>query len=249
MTTRTGWAVALGVALIAGAACGDDDGVSASFTEPAPGTTIAGSIEFALAAEGVTIEEAGDVHDGAGHFHVIADAGCVDEGDAVPRDVDHVHLGGGQAEGTIVLGPGEHELCVQVADGAHTAMDVTGTLTVDVGIGAEDEWCAVVGEVDERFLEADTSEEDFPVRQALYAGINRLVAQLVDGIDQVDVEAREDVLGALDFASDITAVIVDAADQDEADSGIDAFFGERHDSEFPEAETWILDHCGVAIDD
>ena len=85
------------------------------------------------------LEEAGEVNEGAGHFHVIADAGCVDVGDAITKDADHLHFGKGQTSGTIYLEPGSHELCLQVGDGVHEALDVTGTVTIEVGIGSQDE--------------------------------------------------------------------------------------------------------------
>jgi hypothetical protein len=39
--------------------------------------TVAGGAPFAATDDGMTIEEAEEVHDCAGHLHVIADAGCV----------------------------------------------------------------------------------------------------------------------------------------------------------------------------
>lgn len=63
------------------------------------------------------IEEAGEVRGGAGRVHVVVSDGCVDAGTAVPSDADHVHFGKSQREGKVHIGPGEHDLCLQVADG------------------------------------------------------------------------------------------------------------------------------------
>jgi len=230
------------------AACGDD-GPTASFTAPEDGADVAGGVAFELEADGVTIEEAGDVREGAGHFHVIADAGCVDEDAAIPRDADHVHLGRGQAEGVVYLEPGSHELCVQVGNGAHAATDITDTISVDVGVTDRDGWCAVVGEVDDLFLATDTSEEeDFAVRQAGYEGIRRLLAQLSDGIDQVDADARDDVAAALDWATQLTLAFTESADAAEAEETLQPLFATAED-QVAAAGPWISENCDVEIDD
>ena len=139
-----------------------------------------------MTADGITIEAAGEVHSGAGHFHVIADAGCVAEGESIVRDADHVHFGGGQNDGVVYLEPGTHELCLQVGDGVHIALDITDQATVEVGITDRDQWCAVIDEVDELFEAADTSEDEFSVLQVSYENIGRLIAQLDDGLAYVD---------------------------------------------------------------
>lgn len=152
-------ATAVPIALLL-AACGDSDPEpSATFSAPTDGATIAGGVALTMAAEGITIEEAGEVHDNAGHFHVIADAGCLTAGTAVPKDADHVHFGKGQSEGTIYLEPGSHELCLQVGDGVHAALDLTDTVTVDVGISDRDQWCTVVDEADGLFDANDDAIE------------------------------------------------------------------------------------------
>jgi hypothetical protein len=137
----------LALALVA-AGCGDDDDVpaqsgdveageeageaSASFTAPTTGDTVAQRFTVAMEATGVEIEPAGEVRDGAGHFHVMVDTGCLDPGETIPSDDQHVHFGKGQLEGQLFLEPGEHELCLQVGDGAHTALPISDELSVTV---------------------------------------------------------------------------------------------------------------------
>ena len=130
-----------------------------SFAAPGDGDHVAGRVALTMAAEGITIEPAGDVHEGAGHFHVIADRGCLDAGASIVKDNDHVHFGGGQTDGFIYLEPGVHELCLQIGDGVHLAQDVTASVSVDVGIDNVDEWCAVIGQVDEMFSTVDGSDD------------------------------------------------------------------------------------------
>lgn len=241
-------ALAAPVALLL-AACGSDTkNASVSFGEPAEDAVVAGGLAMTMTADGITIEEAGEVHDGAGHFHVIADDGCVDPGAAVPRDADHLHFGAGQAEGTIYLEPGTHTLCLQAGDGAHVALEATDTVSVTVGITDRDQWCSVVGEIDELFTAADTGGDEFPVRQVAYENVRRLFSQLTDAIDQVDADARADVADSIVFGTTIATAFVDAEDADAAEAALQAIFGtEGVQSDGPGA-TWILDNCGVDID-
>jgi hypothetical protein len=59
--------------LLLAASCGGDDGgagdaASVSISSPADGATVASPVPLTMEAEGLTIEPAGDVTDGAGHF-------------------------------------------------------------------------------------------------------------------------------------------------------------------------------------
>ena len=228
------------------AACGDDDDVTASFASPSSGTDVAGGVDFELAADGITIEEAGEVRDGAGHFHVLADVGCVETGEAIAKDADHVHLGKGQSDGSIYLEPGSHELCVQVGDGEHHALDVRDTIQLTVGIDDQEQWCAVVGEVDAMFEATDNSDDDFPTKQLAYENIRRLLSQLQDGLDVVDVDAREAVSAAIDQTVAITEVLATAEDEADAEQRLAPLWeAEDHTAA---AAPWIDETCGVDID-
>lgn len=144
MTRMTKFSIVLALSLIA-VACGDSEdppalsgevkeatSSSVSFTAPADGKTVARRFGIAMQASNLTIEPAGPVTEGAGHFHVMIDAGCVAAGETVPKDDEHVHFGKGQTEGQLFLEPGSHDLCLQVADGAHVALPFTDEISVTV---------------------------------------------------------------------------------------------------------------------
>lgn len=215
---------------------------------PSEGESIAGGVSFDLAAEGVTVEPAGEVRDGAGHFHVVADTECVAVGDAIPRDVDHVHLGDGQSDGVIYLGPGRHGLCVQFGDGVHTAQGLTDTVSVAVGIDDRTQWCDVIEEVDLRFEEVDNGGGEFAVQQAGYAGIGRLLDQMLAAMHQVDDAAREDVRRSVENAHELTDAYVDASDFAEAEENFEPIFASGEPIGSPDAVKWIRDTCDVDID-
>jgi hypothetical protein len=245
-------AAAAAAVLIAGggtaAATADDESeATVAFASPADGESIAGSVPLAMTADGITIEAAGEVHSGAGHFHVIADAGCVSAGDSIIRDADHVHFGAGQDEGVIYLEPGVHELCLQVGDGIHTALDVTDSVTVTVGITTLDEWCAVIEEVDDLFEATDTGGDEFAVRQVGYENIGRLIAQLDDALDLVPTDVRADLDAALGFANELIDAFTTAADEAAANETVESVFSRADVSDTLPGTDWVFEECGTNI--
>jgi hypothetical protein len=246
MTLRALISLAALTAVVAG--CGDDDkGGSVSLTEPDDGATVAGGVALRMLAEEITIEPAGEAREGAGHFHVVADAGCIETGEAIPRDGDHVHFGQGQAEGKIYLEPGEHQLCLQAGDGVHAALGATDEITINVGITSRDQWCQVIGEVDEMFTTTDNADDEFAVKQAGYENVRRLLAQLTGAMDQVDADARDGVATGLGFASAIATALAKADTFEEAEQELAPLFETGADSA-ELAQPWILSNCGIDID-
>ncbi len=230
------------------AACGDDGAGSVSFAEPNDGDAIAGSVEVAMTADGITIEPAGEVNGDAGHFHVIADAGCLEPGEGVPKDADHVHFGKGQAEGSISLEPGPHELCLQVGDGAHVALAATDTVSLTVGVTSQEEWCSTIGEVDDLFEQGD-SGLDFADAKIIYENTRRLLAQLDEAVDVVEADVRGDLAETIDFASEFTTVLANAESPAEAEAELEQIFASLPDDETLPGSDWILDACGVDVED
>lgn len=110
------------------AGCGGNTEPTVRFAEPRDGASVAAPVRVVMAAENFTVEPAGDgtVHDGAGHLHIMVDTPCVDAGQTIPKDDTHLHFGDGSTETELALSPGEHTLCLQAADGAHTALPGEG---------------------------------------------------------------------------------------------------------------------------
>jgi hypothetical protein len=242
-------ALATAIALTAAvAACGDDDpAATASFASPADGASVAGGVDLELPADGITIAEAGEVHEGAGHFHVLADVDCTDTGEAIAKDADHVHLGKGQSEGTIYLEPGSHELCVQVGDGEHHALDVSDTITIDVGVDDIDDWCAVVTEVDEMFSTTDSSDDDFTTKQGAYENIRRMFTQLQAGLDLIPADEREAVATTIENTLEFITIFATAADEADAEERLEPLWERGVEAE-EAAAAYIDETCGIKID-
>lgn len=239
-------AVAIVGALSVGA-CGSDDGPTVSLSSPASGAIVAGGVPLEMAAEGVTIEEAGTVRHGAGHFHVIADDGCVETGSPIAKDADHVHFGKGQSEGLIYLEPGPHELCLQVGDGVHAALDITDRRSIEVAIADQEEFCGVVIEIDQLFDALDNSSDEFALRQVGYENIRRLAMQLESALDVVDAADRDELAATVSFVSALSSAFVDAADEADAEQALVPVF-ESISQDLPGTE-WILTNCGIDIAD
>jgi hypothetical protein len=245
--------VIVGVALsvVGLGACGsdgtDDSGPTAEFSAPADGATVAGGVTVEMVAQGITIEEAGEANEGAGHFHVVAEGGCVDVGDAITKDADHLHFGKGQRSGVVYLEPGSHELCLQVGDGVHEALDVSGTVTVEVGIGSQEEWCAVVDELDALFA-ANDEEGEFAAQQAIVENARRLLTQLSASTEFVDESVRAEVEETVAMTLEFSAAIAGAPDEAAAEAALAPLYESSPEGE-EIAAAWISDTCGVDIND
>ena len=243
---------AIAIAALLFVACGSDGdspSASVSLTSPDDGATVSGAIEVQMTASGLTIEEAGEVRDDAGHYHVIADSGCVEEGAPIAKDADHVHFGGGQDSGAIYLEPGTHELCLQVGDGVHTALDVTDRITITVAIASRQEWCAVMEQLDTTITEADRTA-DFAAMQLEFEKAARLAGQLDDGNEFIDDDARADVRAALAFAVDLAGAFTTAETEADAFEAAEALYADApggFETELPGAD-WISKTCGIDLE-
>jgi hypothetical protein len=100
-----------------------DKGVSVSFTEPADGATVTSPFTVRFAATGVVVEPAGEIHEGAGHFHVLINTDFIAPGETIPKDDSHLHFGDGAMQATLDLPPGTYTLRLQFANGAHIALE------------------------------------------------------------------------------------------------------------------------------
>lgn len=105
---------------------------AARFVTPQDGDTVTSPVQVEMAADGVEIVPAGEPAVGEGHFHVLVDVGCVDDGTAVPSEEGYNHFGDGSTTTELELEPGTYELCLQLGDGTHLAFGETDVITVTV---------------------------------------------------------------------------------------------------------------------
>lgn len=105
---------------------------SVFFIRPDEGETVPATFTVRMGTRGLKVEPAGEVHDGAGHFHILIDTDFIPAGQVIPNDEQHRHFGTGATETQLTLPPGEHILRLQFADGVHTALEYRDEIQVTV---------------------------------------------------------------------------------------------------------------------
>ena len=93
------------------------------FVEPADSSVVPTTFHVVMGVQGLTVEPAGEVKEGAGHLHILVDTTFVPAGQVIPKDEHHLHFGTGALEADLTLPPGPHTLRLQFADGAHVALE------------------------------------------------------------------------------------------------------------------------------
>lgn len=97
--------------------------ITISFASPSDGARVTSPFDVEMAAEGVEVVPAGTMEEGTGHMHILIDTPFVPAGEVIPSDEAHRHYGDGSTSTTLDLEPGTHVLRLQLADGAHRALD------------------------------------------------------------------------------------------------------------------------------
>jgi hypothetical protein len=121
------------LAITAGACSSGDSSGRVFFISPADGATVSSPVAVEMGVADFIVEPAANgVNAGCGHLHIMVDTPCVQERLTVPPDEQHLHFGQGQTSASLELPPGEHFLCLQAADGKHTALRATHEITITV---------------------------------------------------------------------------------------------------------------------
>ena len=126
------------VTVAAGGAASTEAEPGVRFVTPVNGATVAPTFTVEMAANGLTVEPAGEIHEGAGHMHILVDTDFTPPGEVILNDAQHLHFGKGQLTTTLTLDPGVHVLRLQFANGAHIALDgdqYQDEITVTVAAG------------------------------------------------------------------------------------------------------------------
>ncbi|MDQ6982716.1 MAG: DUF4399 domain-containing protein [Mariprofundus sp.] len=111
---------------------GHEHGVS--FETPTDGSTVSQTFKVEMKVGGMKVRKAGDIIEGTGHFHIIIDGACINEGDAVAKDATHIHFGKGQDKTQLALKPGAHSLSLQFADGRHQSYGTAWCKTIHLTV-------------------------------------------------------------------------------------------------------------------
>jgi len=190
---------------------GDDARVS--FDVPSDDASLTSTYaQWQASADGVTIEESGEVTEGAGHYHILVDTDPVEPGETIPSDDSHVHYGTGQTDGVLELEPGDHTLHLQVGDGEHVAMGLTDTVEVSV---ADEASLDLETTVDGSTVEWDTTAKNYTIEPSS-EGVNSNAGHLHAIIDTDHVPVGEVIPGDdnhIHYGDGSTSGTIDLADQ------------------------------------
>jgi hypothetical protein len=92
------------------------------FISPQNGEEVKSPVAFKMGVEGMEIQPAGEVQPGKGHHHIIINGESISSGQPVPFiEKKTYHYGKGQTEASIELEPGEYDVTLQFANGAHVS--------------------------------------------------------------------------------------------------------------------------------
>lgn len=93
------------------------------FIYPRNGETIYPSSTIRFGLRNMGVAPAGIAKPNTGHHHLLVDVPTPPLDIAIPADLNHIHLGGGQTERRITLPPGKHTLQLILADDQHIPHD------------------------------------------------------------------------------------------------------------------------------
>lgn len=110
------------------------EGARVFFANLEEGQTISMPFTVQFGIEGMEVEPAGELTEGAGHHHIIINGGFIEKGTIVPADEKNIHFGGGQTEYELNLEPGAYQLTMQFADGYHQSYGEQMSATVNITV-------------------------------------------------------------------------------------------------------------------
>jgi hypothetical protein len=99
------------------------EGVKLYFIAPQDGAVVSSPVTVKFGLTGMGVAPAGAEIENTGHHHLTVDAPLPPLDEAIPKDEQHRHFGGGQTETTLELAPGSHSLQLILGDWSHVPFD------------------------------------------------------------------------------------------------------------------------------
>ncbi len=98
------------------------EGAKLYIISPSDGATLKSPVQVVFGLSGMGVAPAGVEKENTGHHHLLVDA-ALPEGaalnEAIAKDAQHLHFGGGQTEAMVELKPGKHTLQLLLGDHNH----------------------------------------------------------------------------------------------------------------------------------
>ena len=96
------------------------EGAKVYIIAPKEGEVVSKEVRVIFGLKGMGVAPAGVDAPNTGHHHLLVDVDKLpDMGKPIPKDANHMHFGGGQAETVITLTPGTHTLQLLLGDMNH----------------------------------------------------------------------------------------------------------------------------------
>lgn len=95
------------------------EGADVYFISPQDGQEIEGQVQVVIGLTGMGVAPALVDWPNTGHHHILVNSEAPPSGMPIPKDEQHIHLGGGQTETQINLPAGEHTLQLVLGDHNH----------------------------------------------------------------------------------------------------------------------------------
>lgn len=105
---------------------------SITIVRPSDGSLVVSPITLRVDAENLRLRSAGATKDGEGHLHILIDEECKSVGVVIESGSNVIDLNDGRSETQLDLEPGQYEICVQVADGFHSAVAIVDRISISV---------------------------------------------------------------------------------------------------------------------
>ncbi len=120
-TLTIGTALLLGAPVQAGETPAPD-GAKLYIISPSDGAKVASPVLVVFGLSGMGVAPAGAEKENTGHHHLFIDAPLPEDdalNEAIVKDAQHLHFGGGQTEAMVELKPGKHRLQLLLGDHNH----------------------------------------------------------------------------------------------------------------------------------
>lgn len=111
------------------------EGQKVFFTDLVDGDVVTSPLTVNFGVEGMTVEPAGAIVEDQGHHHLLIDHDFIAVGEVIPAgDSTKLHFGKGQLLTEVNLAPGEHQLTMQFANGAHMSFGEKMSVSISVTV-------------------------------------------------------------------------------------------------------------------
>ena len=111
------------------------DGQKVFFANLEDGQSVTSPFTVEFGVEGMNVEPAGEIKENSGHHHLLIGHGFIPSGEVIPAgDSTKLHFGKGQTSTEVNLEPGDYQLTMQFANGAHMSYGEKMSTSINIAV-------------------------------------------------------------------------------------------------------------------